>query len=532
MSSHKSDNLSSFAVKWLEKSLVEHKRLQTDQNKNDTPWNLQANLTKTAWLLGLFQVMLIIFFATMGGKETLNADAYGTGTQGYNMFIGVLIMMLVGFSSLMTFLKWYGLGAMGFVLLITAMGLEWSLFTESFFHQAVGSDPWHKVEINIYSLLNCLYAVSAVLISFGAVIGKITPLQLVIMTIIELVLHSINYIVFMINVMHIADIGGTYIDHMFGAFFGLGVAYMLGRPSSEPDFGTVNDILSLIGTVFLWIYWPSFVVGAATADSEQQERGFVNTIISLSASTVAAFWATLVLSKHKKFRPVDIQNATLAGGVAIGCIANLHITAFDSCMVGTASGIISVIGYNYVQPYLESMLSLHDTCGVLNLHGMPSIIGALASVFIAAFKSDDGRDHDRAIYGEFSGQMWWRQALAIIFCVGFALSTGLIVGYILTLVSPKVNDDGGIEFHDRVWWEVAGDYNKTLYTELALLIDENDIPEAQSDIAISQVLSDFSSHHGRRLPGKATAAIRRNESKEFYTVKQTDSIDVKGSNNV
>jgi hypothetical protein len=61
---------------------------------------------------------------------------------------------------------------------VTAVGLQWSLFTESFFHQLYNNVyDWHYVDVNIYSLLNCLYAISAVLISFGALIGKISPLQ-------------------------------------------------------------------------------------------------------------------------------------------------------------------------------------------------------------------------------------------------------------------------------------------------------------------------------------------------------------------
>ena len=90
------------------------------------------------------------------------------------MFIGVEIMMFVGFGYLMTFLKWYGLGAVGLTMCVVAIALQWSLFTESFFGQLVGNlQHWHYVDMNIYSLLNALYACSAVLISFGAIIGKV-----------------------------------------------------------------------------------------------------------------------------------------------------------------------------------------------------------------------------------------------------------------------------------------------------------------------------------------------------------------------
>jgi len=116
-----------------------------------------------------------------------------------------------------------------------------------------GNSGWHYVNVNIYSLLNCLYAISAVLITFGAVIGKVSPFQLVLLTIIELVLHSINYKVLMAS-LNLQDMGGTYTDHMFGAYFGLAVAWILGKPRSEPDMGSTPDVFSLIGTVLQYTY--------------------------------------------------------------------------------------------------------------------------------------------------------------------------------------------------------------------------------------------------------------------------------------
>ncbi len=52
------------------------------------------------------------------------------------------------------------------------------------------------------------------------------------------------------------------------------------------------------------------------------------------------------------------------------------------------AGTISVVGYNVVMLTIENVV--HDTCGVHNLHGLPSVAGALVSVLMAAFaKKDD-----------------------------------------------------------------------------------------------------------------------------------------------
>lgn len=377
----------------------------------------------------------------------------------------------------MTFLKLYGLGAVGFTMLVTAMGIQWAVFTESFFNQLYfTTEHWYFVPINIYSLLNALYAVSSVLIAFGALIGKISPFQLIVMTIIQLVCHSFNFKILMSGVLNVADMGGTYFDHMFGAYFGLAVAFMLGKPKSLPEFGSIPDIFSLIGTLFLWVYWPSFVGGAAVADSEQQQRALVNTILSLSASTVAAFlFSSLFSAEDWKFRPVDIQNATLAGGVAIGCTANLTLSPCGAILIGSAAGFWSAVGYNYLQPFLENHCGLHDSCGIHNLHAMPSVIGALASVAMAA----NPQTKDKDIYGISADRQWWHQLVGMLLCISFAIVSGLSVGYLLYLIEPKPKlplqletdeDNVSTEFHDKLYWSVAADHGRTLYTELDMLL--------------------------------------------------------------
>ena len=44
----------------------------------------------------------------------------------------------------------------------------------------------------------------------------------------------------------------------------------------------------------------------------------------------------------------DIQNATLAGGVAVGASANLLVNPWGAILIGMIGGIISVLGYTYV----------------------------------------------------------------------------------------------------------------------------------------------------------------------------------------
>merc|ERR1719399_2181190 len=115
--------------------------------------------------------------------------------------------------------------------------------------------------------------------------------------------------------------------HSFGAYFGLGVSYMIGKAKevdeSEAQPSYHSNLFSMIGTIFLWMFWPSF--NGALATGVQQHRVIVNTVLSLAACCVGSFIFSCLMRPDKKFEMEDIQNATLAGGVAVGSSADLVI---------------------------------------------------------------------------------------------------------------------------------------------------------------------------------------------------------------
>lgn len=180
--------------------------------------------------------------------------------------------------------------------------------------------------------------------------------------------------------------------HAFGAYFGLAVARVLWNDKYTEARGEAivyhSDIFSMIGTVFLWIFWPSFNGGAATGD--EQHRAFINTYLSLCACVIMTFAVSQVLDNKGRFTMVHIQNATLAGGVAVGTSANMPLQPFGALLIGSLAGILSVLGFQFITPFLASKLKIHDTCGVNNLHGMPGLFAGIVGAVAAAMATVDG----------------------------------------------------------------------------------------------------------------------------------------------
>ena len=83
------------------------------------------------------------------------------------------------------------------------------------------------------------------------------------------------------------------------------------------------------------------------------------------------------------------MNATLAGGVAVGTCSDIIISPGGAMWLGFVAGILSAIGFEKIGPYLEGKINLQDTCGVGSLHGMPGLLGGIASIIAVAIVADE-----------------------------------------------------------------------------------------------------------------------------------------------
>jgi len=147
-----------------------------------------------------------------------------------------------------------------------------------------------------------------------------------------------------------------------------------------------------------------------------------------------------------------LQNATLAGGVAVGAAADMMLSPFGAIVMGTLAGVVSVLGFEYLTSFLAQKLKITDTCGVHNLHGMPSVLGGILSILIAGIATReeydrfnvDGDIPEKSSLNEIfplSGEETWTnqhqaglQAAGMGLTLLMALVSGVITGLLLKVI--------------------------------------------------------------------------------------------------
>ena len=186
------------------------------------------------------------------------------------------------------------------------------------------------------------------------------------------------------------DIGGSMIIHTFGAYYGVAASYFFQRERASQSKNCVSnynsEMIAMVGSIFLWMFWPSF--NGALATGSEQQRTMINTVLGICGSCAGAVCVSRFM--FKKLEMELILNATLAGGVGVGSAANYFAEPWIALLVGFGAGILSSVGFHKIGPFLSEKIGLQDTCGVHSLHGMPGLYGAIVSAIYLAYIADAG----------------------------------------------------------------------------------------------------------------------------------------------
>ncbi|KFQ08769.1 Blood group Rh(D) polypeptide, partial [Leptosomus discolor] len=385
------------------------------------------------WLIFFLEVVFIVLFQFL-----FTGDGVSRSSISYPAFQDVSHMVIFGFGFFLTFLKRYGFSSTGFNLLIVALGVQCSVLIDLlvFFHQRQDEDDLKRITKASVSM-------TAVVISTGAVLGKANPLQLILMTVVEIIVfHTSRWI--NKTFLEVPDnISMMYVP-LFGAYFGVAAASRFSEPPprSEKNASTPqSDLLSMLGTLFLWVFWPSFNSVLAVND---KSKAIFNTYFAIAASAVTAFVLSALITEDGKFRMAHIRSAVLAGGVAVGYAAHSIEYPWIAMVLGLLAAVVTILGSCCVQRCLNATFKIRDTAGTHFTFGLPGVLGALAQVVLLVMKN--WTDLPRLSY------------LVIIevgtFCltISVALITGFITGLILNLKLFKTIPVSK-HFDDQFCWE-------------------------------------------------------------------------------
>ncbi|EGR27627.1 hypothetical protein IMG5_192820 [Ichthyophthirius multifiliis] len=277
--------------------------------------------------------------------------------------------------------------------------------------------------------------------------------------------------------MGLADVGSSAIIHIYGAFFGLAVSKILSPKEAfenkKTEANYISDYMAMAGTLILWVYWPCFNAVLTEDNSETQNRVYVNTVLGLCGSSFIVFICTIHLRNGQaKFNMVDLQNAALAGGVAIGTSANMNITPGTAVIIGMLGGLVSNFGYAKLQGWILQNIGIHDVCGILNLHGLPGIIAGISG-FIITTNADQSMDSPEVlaqIYPKYNQQYWdaSRQSIiqlsflliSLFSSIGLGLMTGTILKYTGKLQTYFYDDKEYIQLQEYKYEDLEELVNK------------------------------------------------------------------------
>lgn len=265
-------------------------------------------------------------------------------------------MVFIGFGFLMCFLKSHNWSSIGYNYLIAAWAIQIEILWNHFWHQVMRhyDDPgigFVKLRLGVNEILEGDLGAASVLVAMGAILGKCSLFQLFQVSCIHIFFYTINKQI-ILQAFKAVDFGGSFIIFVFGASFGLACSYFYKPKEAKKDVkelgkgNYLSDVVSMTGTLFLFVYWPSF--NSAATQGSAQMRGIINTYLSITSSCIAALIVSRITNAGKKLDMEVILNASLAGGVVMGALAQTIVLAYGAMLAGFLVGVASSLSYAYL----------------------------------------------------------------------------------------------------------------------------------------------------------------------------------------
>jgi len=429
------------------------------------------------------------------GERTVEDPTALNMMSTYGMMMDATAMCVMGFGFLYGFSKFYVWSGIGMNFWLCGFCFMWCCVCKCFI-TSIFEGHFTPTPLNIETTIGSDLVTAAVLISFGAVYGFVSPTQLILVALIEPFLMILNEHIVVYN-LHVSDAGGSLVTHTFGAYFGVAMCFAMGikakdLPTAHRSTTYWSDMGAMIGCIVLWMFWPSFNGAMLYSDPSLQQRVVLNTYLAICGSCATAFATSCILHKGK-FEMLEIQNATLAGGVCIGMSCSFSLGPWAAVLIGCIGGVVSAAGYGGLHPALEN-LGITDSAGVQMLHGIPGIFGAIVAAFGVLVSTNEGQYNYMFSYyttwhythecDRTRGQQFGFIIAAIFVTLGISIVGGIITGLIARLpLCNKIKHEDMLLDHD--YWHVHDHHH-----------DPREHPEAMGGTII------FNKHPGIPLPEK------------------------------
>lgn len=182
---------------------------------------------------------------------------------------------------------------------------------------------------------------------------------------VEAIFYSLNRVI-CVDLLQIHDLSGSMMINEFGAYFGLAASIFFNSKKAIQDEFKQNkgdyfsNLTAFLGSIFLFMYWPSF--NAIFATGMARQRSTVNTLAAISGSMLVGTYFSRLIKKSIEVE--TILHAAFAGGVCMGACSDLITNPGFAMLTGAIAGGIAALGFLYGNGWLRKTFNLHDTCGV------------------------------------------------------------------------------------------------------------------------------------------------------------------------
>ncbi|XP_028994315.1 rh blood group, D antigen isoform X2 [Betta splendens] len=401
--------------------------------------SLRSRLAPLLIILQAAFIIIYVFFDKVIIDKQKDKDTF---SNFYAEFQDVNVIVIVGFGFLSTFLVRYGFSGSGFNLLVAVVATQWAVILKGF-------KSWYdggEFTLSLRSLVDAEMCAASALISIGGVLGKTNAVQLVVISLLEVSGFVLNTWI-LETLVKVHSLTAIMMLHVFGAFFGLMLTWVLFRKGSEQQFeketyDRKTGLFSMLGAVFLWMFWPSF--NSVLVDSPKRKLEVVcGTYLALAASVVTAAAVSVLSSPKGKLNLIHIQSCILAGGVAVGVASSAVHQPWEAMTIGFTAAVVSTIGVQYIKNHMLLAFQCHDTSGVLSAHGFPGLLGWLAHLLL---QIKDCEDHTIAIrFAVF-------HICTLLITITMSLSMGIITGVLSKWSFWRMPQDNKC-FDDQAYWE-------------------------------------------------------------------------------